>query len=62
MGFTCASVHQDTQEQHVQSVLQDITNMETVETGVIVRMLLIKSQLLLSVDIVLMLQIDLCKD
>ena len=62
MGFTSANVHQDTQEQHVQSVLQDITNMKTVETCVTVRMLLIKSQLLLSADIVFMLQIDLCKD
>ena len=62
MGFTSANVHQDTQEQHVQSVLQDITNMETLETGVIVRMLLAKLKLLLSVDIVFMLQIDLCKD
>ena len=62
MGFTSANVHQDTQEQHVQSVLQDITNMETLETGVIVRMLLTKLKLLLSVDILFMLQIDFFKD
>ena len=50
VGSRSAAVNQDTQEIHVHSVLQHITNMETNEISVLVRMLLIKSNLLLSVE------------
>lgn len=49
MGCGIVSVIQGIQEQHAQSVLQEITNMEAI---VIVRILFIKSKLLLSFDIV----------
>ena len=49
VGCGIVSVIQGIQEQHAQSVLQEITNMEAI---VIVRILFIKSKLLLSFDIV----------
>ena len=49
VGCGIVSVNQDIQEQHVQSVLQEITNMEAI---VLVRILFIKSKLLLSFDTV----------
>lgn len=50
VGSRSAAVNQDTQEIHVHSVLQHITNMETEEASVLVRILLIKSNLIFSVD------------
>ena len=50
VGSRSAAVNQDTQEIHVHSVLQHITNMETKEASVLVRILLIKSNLIFSVD------------
>ena len=51
VGSRSATVNQDTQEIHVHSALQNITNMETKEISVLVRMLLIKSNLLFSVEV-----------
>ena len=50
VGSRSAAVNQDTQGIHVHSVLRHITNMETKETSVLVRILLIKSNLIFSAD------------
>ena len=50
VGSRSAAVNQDTQGIHVHGVLRHITNMETKETSVLVRILLIKSNLIFSAD------------